>query len=95
MDCNLLGAAVHRISQARLLEWVATILQLKKKMYDREKKCSQCCGRGLRGREEGPCRRYRKTVAQGRKIKTSKMLPALQPSGNLEFHEGVAENLHS
>ena len=25
----------------------------------------------------------------------SKMLPALQSSGNLEFHEGVAENLHS
>ena len=23
MDCNLLGSSVHRISQARILEWVA------------------------------------------------------------------------
>ena len=24
MDCNLLGSSVHRILQARILEWVAT-----------------------------------------------------------------------
>ena len=36
MDCNLLGSSVHRISQARILEWIATILQLKKKIRQGE-----------------------------------------------------------